>query len=207
MAVLIGARKALIGAAAAGVMIARAAGLVYPRAAQAAVQAQVQAQTTDSVLEYRVKAAYLLNFTRYVEWPSEAHASASAPIVLCVHGINPFGRLLVGTVRGQTSRGRALEVRHTKAAADIAGCHVVFVSRAEWRRRPAVLAGLAKPGVLTVGEGPAFAEAGGVIGLVLEEGAVRFAINLAAGERAGLRLSSRMLSIASRVVHEEKADP
>lgn len=194
--------------AAAGVMIARAAELGHPLAAQTPVQARVAAQTADSVLEYRVKAAYLLNFTRYVEWPSDAHASASAPIALCVHGINPFGPLLAGTVRGRTSQGRAIEVRHTKTAGDIAGCHVVFVSRAEWRRRPGLLAELARRGVLTVGEGAAFAEAGGVIGLVLEEGAVRFAANLAAGERAGLRLSSRMLSIASRVIDDDKvADP
>jgi hypothetical protein len=206
MAILIGARKALVRAAAAGVMITRAAALAHPLAAQTPVPAQVLARTADSVLEYRVKAAYLLNFTRYVEWPSDAYVSAAAPIALCVHGIDPFGPLLVATVRGRTSQGRAIEVRHTKAATDIAGCHVVFVSRAEWRRRPGLLAELAKRGVLTVGEGTAFAEAGGVIGLVLEEGAVRFTVNLAAGERAGLRLSSRMLSIASRVVGE-KADP
>jgi hypothetical protein len=178
------------------------AGRAHSLVAQAPTQAQ--ASTTDSVLEYRVKAAYLLNFTRYVEWPSEVHRSPSAPLVLCVYGTNPFGSLLDATVRGRKSQGHPIKLRRVNAKAAAAGCHLIFVSRAEWRRQPDLVPALAAPGVLTVGEGEPFAEAGGVIALVIEEQTVRFAVNLAAGEKAGLRLSSRMLALASRLYGEPK---
>lgn len=150
--------------------------------------------------EYRVKAAYLLNFTRYVDWPAHRFSSPTAPIVLCIYGTDPFGQSLDEVVADRSSRGRRIEVRRTDAAAVARGCHVVFVAYADWRRQPELIGALAAEGVLTVGETPGFVEAGGVIGFVEEAGTVRFGVNLEARDEARLRISSRMLSLAALIV-------
>jgi len=178
---------------------------VRPLVAQARpVQAQAQAPT-DSALEYQVKAAYLLNFTRYVEWPSNVWQAPAAPLVLCVVGVNPFGVMLDATVRGRKSQGRSIEVRRVTAKADVKGCHLVFIGRAEARRQPDILKEISGPGILTVGEGEPFAEAGGVIAFVIEDQSVRFAVNLDAAEQAKLRMSSHMLALASRLYGDPKS--
>lgn len=188
MALLSVSRLALIAALALSSAAGRSAGAQGPSAA----------------LEYSVKAAYLLNFTRYVEWPdSMVDTAGRQPVVLCVYGSDPFGTILERTVDGRTSKGRPLTIRRLERSGQANGCHAVFISEEEWRRRPAVLESLARRGVLTVGEGEAFAEAGGVISFVIVNDAVRFVINMPAGEGAGLRLSSRLLAIATRLIGKE----
>jgi hypothetical protein len=148
-------------------------------------------------LEYRVKAAYLLNFTRYVEWP--ASAASDSRLSICVLGTDPFGRILDATVTGRTVQGRPLEVRRVQSTSEAIGCEVVFVSRDTWRRNPASLKALENAGSLTVGESEQFARGGGVIGFVILDETVRFVVNDEARDRAGLRISSRMLSLAAAI--------
>jgi hypothetical protein len=150
--------------------------------------------------EYRVKAAYLVNFARYVEWPAQSFATPETPIRLCVVGDDPFRGDLERAARGRTAHGRPIEVRHVDRASDARSCHLVFVGYAEWRRRPDLLGALQERGVVTVGEGAAFAEAGGVLSFMPVQRTVRFAVNLAAQDDAGVRISSRMLALAARVV-------
>jgi hypothetical protein len=150
-------------------------------------------------LEYEVKAAYLLNFTRYVEWPSPAFAGAESPVSICVLGSDPFGDVLDATVRGKLTQGRSISVRRIRSTAETSGCHLVFVSRATWRAQPDLTKRLRTPGLLTVGESADFAQEGGVIGFVIQEETVRFVVNTEARDRAGLRISSRMLSLAAAV--------
>lgn len=154
-------------------------------------------RTADESLEYRVKAAYLLNFTRYVEWP--AAAAPDSQLSICVLGADPFGRILDATVAGRTVQGRSLQVRRVQNASEAAGCEVVFVSRETWRRSPASLKVLRNTGTLTVGESEQFARGGGVIGFVILDETVRFVVNDEARDRAGLRISSRMLSLAAAI--------
>ena len=151
----------------------------------------------DASLEYRVKAAYLLNFTRYVEWPTSPPSDGRLSI--CVMGTDPFGRILDATVAGRTAQGRPLEVRRVQTAPDADGCEVVFVSRDTWRRNPESVRTLGSAGSLTVGESEQFARGGGVIGFVIVDETVRFVINDDARDRAGLRISSRMLSLAAAI--------
>ena len=157
---------------------------------------------TDGALEYRVKAAYLLNFTRYVEWPARA-APAPSPaentLSICVLGTDPFGKILDATVSGRTAHGRPLRVRRVQGAAEATGCEVVFVSRETWRRIPETLKALNRAGTLTVGESEQFARSGGIIGFVIVEETVRFVVNDEARDSAGLRISSRMLSLAAAI--------
>ena len=109
----------------------------------------------DESLEYRVKAAYLLNFTRYVEWPTPP--ASTTRLSICVMGTDPFGRILDATVAGRTVQGRPLEVRRVQGAPGARGCEVVFVSRETWRRDPESLKALADAGSLTVGDSDQFA--------------------------------------------------
>ena len=150
-------------------------------------------------LEYQVKAAYLLNFTRYVEWPAGVFGSPDAPVRICVLGRDPFGPVLDATVQGRTTHGRQIAVRRIRNTGEASGCQLVFISSDTWRTHPGLLESLRSAGLLTVGESGEFAQEGGVIGFVIQEETVRFVVNTEARDRAGLRISSRMLSLAAAV--------
>jgi hypothetical protein len=149
----------------------------------------------DASLEYRVKAAYLLNFARYVEWPEDAFSSASEPLMVCVAGEDPFGTVLDETFEGHAVGGRAVVARRIASVEQAQGCHVLFIGSPDGV--PAAGVGdLARQPVLTVGESNSFLAAGGMVRFLIVEDTVRFEVNRVAAQRAGLRLSSRMLSFA-----------
>ncbi|MGD0362371.1 MAG: YfiR family protein [Bryobacteraceae bacterium] len=147
--------------------------------------------------EYQVKAAFLFNFTKFVEWQAAAFAAPDSPIVICILGDDPFGTVLEQTVAGEVVNGRKVAVRRMKQAPPPKSCQVVFAGR-PGKEVLKLLPGLG-PGVLTVGEGENFVRGGGMIAFVLENRRVRFDINQAAAENAGIKLSSRLLSVAKSV--------
>ena len=155
--------------------------------------------------EYEVKAAYLYNFAKFVEWPAKAFPSDKSPIVLCVFGKDPFSGELETTVLGKTMEGRAFETRHTNRVEELHVCQMVFVSDGEAKHIAEILAVVKDAPVLLVGESPKFAEDGGEIGFVLQDGKVHFAVNVDAVERAHLRVSSKLLSLA-KIVHDDGTD-
>lgn len=152
-----------------------------------------------SATEYRVKAAYLYNFTKYIEWPQGAFASAASPVVIGILGDDPFGRLLEETVRGRTSQGRTVTIRRSRRADDLRDCQIVFISASERTEIDATLAILAQRKVVTVCDtGPLF-ERGVVIRLMVADATVQFEVRLDAAERLGVRFNSRMLEAARKV--------
>jgi hypothetical protein len=151
--------------------------------------------------EYAVKAAYLYNFTKFVEWPPGTFASADAPLRICIAGANPFGDAL-GALVGKTVDSHPVEVRHIPTATGLESCHVVFLGRAEQGRFKTVLAKLARLPILTVSDIDDFARAGGMIGLVEAERSIRFAINLTVARQAKLKLSSQLLKLAIIVAQD-----
>jgi hypothetical protein len=150
--------------------------------------------------EYQVKAAFLFNFARFVEWPPNASASATAPVDFCVLGDDPFGDALDRAVAGKTLNDRAMVVRRGKKVQELNGCDVLFISSSEKSRLAGILGALRAVPVLTVGECEDFAAQGGEVQFTLEDSHVRFIINVDATERAGLKVSSKLLSLA-HVVH------
>jgi hypothetical protein len=160
------------------------------------------ARASQANLEYEVKAAFLYNFAKFVEWPDNAFAVADAPIVFCIVGTNPFDGGLERVISDRTAHGRRILVRENADPTPEA-CNLVFVPGAEDARVARVVqtaqAAQGAP-VLTVGESQAFNDAGGMIRLVVEEGGVRFDINAAIAERAGLKFSSQLLKLARKVV-------
>lgn len=148
--------------------------------------------------EYDVKAAFLLNFTKFVEWPPNAFADSRSQLVLCILGKDPFGRALDEVVQGEAVNGHTLTIRRIPQPPVPQTCQVVFVDP-ELKDVAKILAGL-PPGVLTVGEGDRFAREGGMIALVVDNRRVRFDINPAAAQNGGLKLSSRLLNVARSIV-------
>ncbi|HEX7184168.1 MAG TPA: YfiR family protein [Thermoanaerobaculia bacterium] len=156
--------------------------------------------------EYEVKAAFLYNFAKFVEWPGSTFESPTDPLVLCVFGDDPFGESLDAVVQGETVGGRRLVVHRTRETAQLRGCHVVFLSQRTRERYPQVLDSLRGTSVLTVGEGEGFLTQGGMIRFVLDQNRVRFEINLDAAERNRLKLSSQLLRLA-RAVNPQSPRP
>lgn len=153
------------------------------------IEAAARAQT-EVPLEYQVKAVYLFNFTRFVEWPDSG--APAAPLTICVAATNPFGPALAETLRGEQVNGRPLEARVVVNQA--AGCDVLFVPRGV-AHDTYLRAARGRP-VLTVGESPGFLAGGGMVNFVLEDGKVRFEIDANAAAGAKLRISSRLLRLA-----------
>jgi hypothetical protein len=147
--------------------------------------------------EYEVKAAFLFNFAKYVEWPEGTFAGPADRIVLCVLGENPFGTLLENVVKDKKVNGRELALRETKSTA---GCHVVFIAASERERLDEILGRLADRPVLTVSDAESVADRGVILGLTLRENRVRFEVNLIAARRAGVKLSSQLLKVAVRLI-------
>ena len=161
----------------------------------------VMAQEKASV-EYKVKAAYLLNFGKFVEWPTNRFPTATSPIKVGVLGKDPFGADLDRIMAGRVIGGRKFEIiRSSEPEASLA-CHIVFVSSSERRQFSQIIETLHKANVLTVGEHEQFLEQGGIIRFFLHddpvrsESTVRFEINASAAQTAGLRISSKLLQIA-----------
>jgi hypothetical protein len=153
----------------------------------------------EAASEYEVKAAYLFNFLKFVDWPDEAFSDPLAPIVIGVVGENPFGNALPQVVIGKTVRGRDLVIRNYRAGEDLRGAHILFISESEKKRWPVIFAALRGSSVLTVSDTEGFLESGGMIQFLLEDGRVRFAINVEAAGRARLKMSSKLLSLAKAV--------
>jgi hypothetical protein len=149
--------------------------------------------------EYQVKAAFLYNFAKFVEWPPQAFKDASGPITVCIAGETPIYAQLDAAVTGKTAGNRSFAVRRMSDAQQAAGCHILFIGLAERKRIPAILAGVRELGILTVGETPEFIADGGVVNFKLEDGKVRFEINVEAAEQEQLRISSKLLSLAEIV--------
>jgi hypothetical protein len=153
--------------------------------------------------EYQVKAAFLYNFAKFVEWPADSFKTAKAPILVCVLGHNPFGSGLEDLIRGKSIEGRAFAFRQVSDAPEASGCQILFVSSSDGKRFRSLLGRLKPAGILTVGETQGFASGGGVINFKLDGERVRFEINVEAAEHAQLRISSKLLGLAE-IVRTEK---
>lgn len=155
------------------------------------------ARGQEAYKEYDVKAAFLYNFVKFVEWPASAFHDDRSPIEICVYGTDPFGASLEDVVKGESVAGRALSIRRPSGFSGFDGCHVLFVAASERGKVSEVLAAAGSRAMLTVGDSDGFLRAGGMINFVLDEGRVRFLINPAAAERARLTISSKLLRLAT----------
>jgi hypothetical protein len=145
--------------------------------------------------EYQMKAAYLYNFAKFVDWPPEAFKSAADPISICMLDQSALLHTVEEAVNGETVDDRKLVVRQITDPRLSGNCHILFIGSSDLKLWHSELRGL-KTGILTVGESDGFIAAGGVVNLRLNGNKVRIEINVNAAERQKLRISPKLLSLA-----------
>ena len=148
--------------------------------------------------EYQVKAAFLYNFMKFVEWPGDG-AGSSGTLTIGILGKDPFGEA-IDEVRGKTAKGRRIVVLHLHGVEELKECDLLFVCASERGRLPQILKALQNARTLTVGDQDGFCQAGGMVNLVFVKNRVGFEVNRAAASRARLRVSSQLLKLARLVL-------
>ena len=151
-----------------------------------------------SVTESQIKAAFLLNFAKYVEWPPESLDEAG-PIVIAVFGDNEVSDDVQKLAENKIVGGRRIEFRRAQGPDDCANCHVLFIGTSEPRLISDILGRLADSSVLTVGECDEFLDKGGIINLARRDRKIRLDISLASARQARLKISSKLLTVADQV--------
>jgi hypothetical protein len=159
--------------------------LVAPRAS---------AQSEDQVM-----AAFLFNFARYVEWPKDAFDRNDMPVNICMLSTKEFGDVVSRTVSGKTVADRPVVVRRTADLPETIGCHILFIGREYDKSHTEAVAELGGLSVFTVADQEGFARAGGIANFYRAENRIRFEINPHAAQKAGLKISSRLLRLAKVV--------
>jgi hypothetical protein len=149
----------------------------------------------DIAKEYQIKAAFVYNFTKFVEWPPDRFAASTDPIVIGVLGKNPFGDNLENAVRGRKVAGRDIVIVNISSATSRTPIHVLFVASGEEKSFDPGLAA----GALTVGESERFTALGGMITFISDADKIRFMINLEKADREQIKLSAQLLKLASTV--------
>jgi hypothetical protein len=155
----------------------------------------------DPLGEYQLKAAFLLNFAKFIEWPANPARDEKTPVAVCIFRFDPYGGALDEMVRGKQINNREVAVRRVNEFSDLKGCQMVFLSSREDHLLPEALTSLQGSSALVVGESDGFAERGGGIQFYLENNRLRFAVNVDALQRAQLNVSSKLLALA-RIVHD-----
>ena len=145
--------------------------------------------------EYEIKAVYIYNFAKYVEWPAKAFAHGTDPIILGILGDNPFGSHL-DKIAGKLVHGRPLVIRQIKDVQNINPCHLLFISSSEAKKLGHILPALARQPILTIADMEHFIADGGMINLLVQHNKVRFIINPAKAKEQGLTISSLLLKLA-----------
>ena len=149
--------------------------------------------------EYQIKAAFIYNFARFVDWPTQAFADASSPLIIGVLGRNDFGSSLAQTINGKTVHGHPLQFKLFPSLSQVTNCQVLFISASEKNRLSKIISTLGTAGILTVGDTDDFIARGGMIRLEIVADKVRFDINNSAAKSAGLTISSKLLTLAINV--------
>ena len=149
--------------------------------------------------EYQVKALFLLNFAKYVDWPSEAMPTANSPIIIGILGQDNFNESLTNSVDGKSINGHSIVIKHFSINEDMSGCAILFISSSNNSQLGDILKKTGAFPILTVGEDDSFLQKGGIIDFMLKDGKIHLAINLRAAKKVKLQISSKLLSVADVV--------
>lgn len=164
------------------------------------VSASVQA--ADSRIEHRIKAAFLFNFARFIEWPVAKLSNDDSPFQICVYGDDSFGAVLDETISGKTVGEHPLSVVKTVNVSDLRACEIVYISSSESGRFASVINDLKGANTLLVNDHPDFIKQGGMIRFVVVDRKLRFEVNPEAAKREQLKISSKLLRVAKIVSGE-----
>jgi hypothetical protein len=160
----------------------------------------------DEAVEYPAKLAFLYNFAKFIEWPN-SYLQPGAPFVICIAGHDPFSPGAENELLTRTVSGHPIEIR-TLRETDVLGiCSILFIPITEKDQAGKILRELKAANTLTVGETGGFAARGGIINLTVEGNRLHFEINMRAAERAGLKISSKLFSLAKIVTDDPRSPP
>ena len=155
-----------------------------------------------SMIRDAVKLAFLYKFAKFVEWPANSYSNPGAPLSICIVGHDPFSLDIEGELRVRKAWGHPVQVLTLRRAGTLSACHMVFIPVTENDQTGKVVRSLEGSSTLTVGEAEGFAAMGGVINLTVEKSEVHFEVNRLAVERAHLKISARLLSLAKIVTEQ-----
>jgi uncharacterized protein DUF4154 len=172
-------------------------------AAVLVVCAAAHLPAAESATADQIKAAYLFNFAKFVEWPAEALPQGDSVVTFCALGLSPVVDELDSVLRGKTITGHRIALRRLQSPEEIAGCHIVFLAAGASKQQQRLLKAASGHPVLLVGDSPGFAQSGGAMNFVMESGKVLFEVNTSAVEGARLKMSAKLLALA-RIVATTK---
>jgi hypothetical protein len=158
------------------------------------------------VTEVSLKGAFIFNFARFTEWPSES-LPPSVPVAACVVGDRNIGAALKRAVGNQKLNGRPIVVSFLEPHESPSACHFLYVSGVPRARMAEIIYGVHETAVLTVSDDDAFIKLGGIIQVFIESGKMRFRINPKSAKRAHLQLSSSLLALADLVEGDAPLPP
>lgn len=162
--------------------------------------ARLRAQEgTPALPEYVVKAGFLFNFAKYVEWPPDAFEKPETPISIGIVGADPFGDGLEKILKNKTVRNRSFTVLRFPDRSGLQRCHILFIPRSEREHLTAILRQIETWPVLTVGEDDGFSRAGGTTNILIEKERPRLEVNPDAAEKARLTIDAKLLKAAAIV--------
>ncbi|HEY5029655.1 MAG TPA: YfiR family protein [Candidatus Angelobacter sp.] len=157
--------------------------------------------------EDQVKAAYVFNFAKFIQWPAEVFATTDAPMNFCVLGRSPVVDELDSSMTGKSVNGHAIVVRHLHSPDEIKGCHLIFLAASAGKQQQKLIQAAKGSAALLVAETPGFAHAGGTINFIMENGRLIFEVNINAAESAHLKINSKLLALARIVSPTEEKQP
>jgi hypothetical protein len=167
------------------------------------IAATLPAQAVERVAgEYEIKAAFLYNFAQYIEWPKDAVPGAEDSFIIGILGQDPFGSALDDIARDKTIQGKRIVLRRFATVEDYTPCHILFIASSAVSEMPAVRRRVQDTHVLLAADTEGLAQRGVVINFFVESSKVRFEINTTAAERAGIKISSKLLRLA-RIVTDK----
>lgn len=152
------------------------------------------AQTPPS--EYQVKATFLFNFTRYVQWPATSFETTQSPFVIGILGHDPFGPYLKETVAGENVHGHPIIIQKYSEVDEIKNCHILFINISQPSKLESAMQAVSKKGVLTIGDAGNFMQKGGILKFYDAEGKIKFEINPERAKAAELTISSQLMKLA-----------
>lgn len=145
--------------------------------------------------EHEIKAAFIYNFAKFIEWPETQFTDAEAPLVLGILGSDPIDAAL-DSLANKTVRGRQLTIQRIAAPENLSQCHMLYICKSEKPDLKQIIEHLGNQPILTISDIPDFNKTGGHINLVLRQNKIRFIINSAAAKKANLKISSRLLKLS-----------
>ncbi len=155
-------------------------------------------ETRVPTLEYKIKATYLLNFIKYIEWPEQSHPISQGSFIIAILGDDRFGEA-TNFFTDKTINGRSVVIRKFKNVDELENCHILFVSSSERKNEKRIIKLVRGKGILTIGESDTFIKRGGIIEFLLSRAKVNFRINLSIAKKEGFIFSSKLLRIAKEI--------